>query len=58
MQEAVAGLSMGLASVGVFCFALYVLLGITGIWAAFGLSLLACTTAHALTWLMFKQKKA
>jgi len=57
VQEAVAGLSMGLASVGVFCFALYVLLGITGIWAAFGLSLLACTTAHALTWLMFKQKK-
>ena len=57
VQEAVAGLSMGLASVGVFCFAVYILLGITGIGAAFGAGLLACTTAHALTWLLFKRKK-
>ena len=58
VQEAVAGLSMGLASVGVFCFGLYFLLGITGVWAAFGLAVLACTTDHALTWLLFKQKNA
>ena len=41
VQEAVAGMSMGLASVGTFCFAVYLLLGMTGMWPAFGLSLVA-----------------
>jgi len=31
-------------------------LNVTGIWAAFGLALVACTTAHALTWLLFKKR--
>jgi len=57
VQEAVAGMSMGLASVGTFCFVLYLLLGPLGIWPAFGLSLVASTSAHALTWLLFKNPK-
>jgi hypothetical protein len=56
VQEAVAGMSMGLASVGTFCFAAYLLLGMTGMWAAFGLSLAISTTAHAATWLLFKKR--
>lgn len=56
VQEAVAGMTTGLASVGTFCFVLYILLGITGMWPAFGLALLASTTAHALTWLLFKKR--
>ena len=44
VQEAVAGMTMGLASVGVFCFAAYVLLGMTGIWPAFGLALAGLAT--------------
>ena len=39
VQEAVAGMSMGLASVGSFCFAVYLLLGMTGMWTAFALAL-------------------
>jgi hypothetical protein len=58
VQEAVAGMSMGLASIGAFCFALYILLGMTGVWTAFGLALLASSTAHALTYLLFKHKGA
>jgi uncharacterized membrane protein (GlpM family) len=58
VQEAVAGMSMGLASIGAFCFALYILLGMTGVWTAFGLALLASSTAHALTYLLFKDKGA
>jgi hypothetical protein len=58
VQEAVAGMSMGLASVGTFCFAAYLLLGAMSLWAAFGCALLASSTAHALTWLLFKHKKA
>jgi hypothetical protein len=54
VQEAVAGMSMGLASVGTFCFVLYMLLGPLGVWPAFGLSLVASSSAHALTWLLFK----
>jgi len=27
-------------------------------WPAFGLSLVMSTTAHALTWLLFKRRKA
>ena len=57
VQEAVAGMSMGLAAVGTFCFVLYTLLGPLGIWPAFGLSLVASTSAHALTWLLFKSPK-
>jgi hypothetical protein len=56
VQEAVAGMSMGLASVGAFCFAAYLLLGLTGMWTAFALALAASSTAHALTWLLFKHK--
>jgi hypothetical protein len=56
VQEAVAGMSMGLASVGTFCFAAYLLLGTTGTWVAFALSLAASSTAHALTWLLFKKR--
>ena len=56
VQEAVAGMSMGLASVGAFCFAAYILLAMTGIWTAFALALAASSTAHALTWLLFKRK--
>lgn len=58
VQEAVAGMSMGLASVGVFCFAVYVLLGVTGMWSAFGLALVASLLAHALTWLLFRHDPA
>lgn len=56
VQEAVAGMTMGLASVGTFCFVLYVLLGMVAMWPAFGLALLACCSAHALTWLLFKRR--
>ncbi|HEX4178251.1 MAG TPA: hypothetical protein VHY57_07420 [Rhizomicrobium sp.] len=56
VQEAVAGMTMGLASVGTFCFVLYVLLGTMTMWPAFGLALLASSTAHALTWLLFKRR--
>ena len=58
VQEAVAGMSMGIASIGAFCFVLYMLLPNTGMWAAFGLALVASSTAHALTYLLFKNKKA
>jgi hypothetical protein len=30
----------------------------TSMWAAFGLALVASSTAHALTYLLFKNKKA
>ena len=56
VQEAVAGMSVGLVSVGTFCFAVYLLLGMTGMWAAFGLALTLSSSAHALTWLLFKHK--
>lgn len=56
VQEAVAGMSMGLASIGAFCFSLYLLLPMVNVWAAFGLALMASSTAHALTWLLFKSK--
>ena len=56
VQEAVAGMTLGLASVGTFCFVLYVLLGVMAMWPAFGLALLASSTAHALTWLFFKRR--
>ena len=56
VNEAVAGMTLGLASVGTFCFAAYLLLGQMNIWPAFGLSLLASSTAHAATWLWFKHK--
>ncbi len=58
VQEAVAGMSMGLASIGAFCFTAYEFLGQTSLWAAFALSLQASSTAHALTWLLFKHKPA
>ncbi|MEY4707228.1 MAG: hypothetical protein RJB58_951 [Pseudomonadota bacterium] len=58
VREAVAGMSMGIASVGAFCFSLYLLLAISGVWTAFGLALLASSTAHALTYLLFKHKGA
>jgi hypothetical protein len=58
VQEAVAGMSMGLASVGAFCFSAYLLLARMEIWPAFGLALAISTTIHALTWLLFKRKRA
>ncbi len=45
VQEAVAGMTMGLASVGTFCFVLYLLLGMMAMWPAFGLALLRCRPA-------------
>ena len=56
VQEAVAGMTMGLASVGTFCFVLYLALGTKTIWPAFGLALLACSSAHSATWLLFKRR--
>lgn len=56
VQEAVAGMTMGLASVGAFCFVLYLLLGRLAIGPDFGLALLASTSIHALTWLLFKRR--
>ena len=58
VREAVAGMSMGLASVGAFCVAAYLLLGMTGMWTAFVLSLVASSTVHGLTWLLFKHRSA
>jgi uncharacterized membrane protein (GlpM family) len=58
MLGSVAGMSMGIASIGAFCFVLYMLLPNTSMWAAFGLALVASSTAHALTYLLFKNKKA
>lgn len=58
VQEVVAGMTMGLASVGTFCFALYVLLARMEMWPAFGLSLVISSTAHALTWLLFKRRNS
>jgi len=56
VQEAVAGMTMGLASVGAFCFATYILLGMTGMWTAFILALVVSTSIHGLTWLLFKHR--
>lgn len=56
VQEAVAGMTLGLASVGTFCFVLYLLLDALAMWPAFGLALLASSTTHALTWLVFKKR--
>jgi len=56
VQEVVAGMSIGLASVAAFCFAVYLLLETTGIWTAFGVALAISTTTHALTWLWFKHR--
>jgi len=57
VQEVVAGMSTGLASVGSFCFALYLFLGMMGVWQAFALALTISTSAHALTWLLFTKHK-
>jgi hypothetical protein len=56
VQEVVAGMTMGLASVGAFCFALYILLARMEMWPAFGLSLVISSSAHAMTWLLFKRR--
>ncbi|MBN9588783.1 MAG: hypothetical protein BGN85_02135 [Alphaproteobacteria bacterium 64-11] len=53
VQEAVAGMSMGLSSVGAFCFTVYVLLPHIAMWPAFILALMASSTVHALTFLLF-----
>jgi len=57
VQEAVAGMSMGLASVGAFCFALYVFLGMMGPASAFALALMISSAMHGLTWLLFKRPR-
>ena len=46
------------SSVGTFCFVLYILLARMEMWPAFGLSLVVSSTAHALTWLLFKTRKS
>jgi uncharacterized membrane protein (GlpM family) len=56
VQEAVAGMSTGLASVAVFCFAAYALLDRLAMWPAFGLALAASCASHGLTWLLFKKR--
>jgi hypothetical protein len=56
VQEAVAGMTLGLASVGSFCFVLYIFLGHMAMWPAFGLSLAISSSVHALTWLVFKRR--
>ncbi|MBV9548235.1 MAG: hypothetical protein JO256_01015 [Alphaproteobacteria bacterium] len=56
VREAVAGMTTGLASVAVFCFAAWLLLARTGLWPAFALALMASCATHALTWLMFKKR--
>jgi hypothetical protein len=55
VQEAVAGMTMGLASVGSFCFAAYILLATMPMWWAFGVALAISTSIHALTFLLFKR---
>jgi hypothetical protein len=57
VQEAVAGMSVGLASVGAFCFAAYVFLGMMGPGNAFPLALIISSVLHALTWLLFKRPR-
>lgn len=57
VQEAVAGMTMGLASVGSFCFAAYILLATMPMWWAFGVALVISTSLHGLTWLLFKHSK-
>jgi hypothetical protein len=57
VQEVVAGMSMGLASVGSFCFAAYILLATMPMWWAFGVALVISTTLHGLTFLLFKRSK-
>jgi hypothetical protein len=52
--EAVAGMSMGLSSVGSFCFTVFLLLPHMTLWPAFILALMASSTAHAVTFLLFK----
>ena len=56
VQEAVAGMTTGLASVAIFCFTAYALQGRLGTWHAFGLALAASCAAHALTWFLFKRR--
>jgi hypothetical protein len=56
VREAVAGMTLGLTSVGSFCFVLYIFLGQMAVAPAFGLSLAISTGAHALTWLVFKKR--
>jgi uncharacterized membrane protein (GlpM family) len=57
VQEAVAGMSMGLASVGAFCFAAYLFLGMMAPGTAFPLALLISSAMHGLTWLLFKRPR-
>jgi len=57
VQEAVAGMSMGLASVGAFCFAAYVFLTRMEPSNAFALALMISTSMHGLTWLLFKRPR-
>jgi hypothetical protein len=50
-------MSMGLASVGAFCFAAYVFLGRMEPASAFSLALIISSTMHALTWFLFKRPR-
>ena len=56
VQEAVAGMTLGLASVGSFCFVLYVFLQHMAVAPAFTVSLAISTSTHALTWFVFKRR--
>ena len=54
VQDAAAGMALGLVSVAIFCFVLAQALERTGIGAAFGLAILAAGLAHVLTWRVFR----
>ncbi len=56
VQEAVAGMTTGLISIAVFCFAIYTLLGRLDVWPAFGVALAASCATHAFTFLLFKRR--
>jgi hypothetical protein len=51
-------MSMGLASVGGFCFAAYLFLARMAPADAFALALLISSAMHALTWLLFKKPRS
>ncbi len=55
VQEAVAGMVLGIVSVEIFCSAVYHLLGSTGIWQAFGLALAAAMAAQILTLMVLRK---
>lgn len=55
VQEAVAGMVLGIVSVEVFCFAVFHLLGSMPVWSAFVLALAAAMAAQGLTWTILRK---